>query len=88
MDDSARLTFTRGTEEEPYIVKIVGVAKSMPGLKFRFREAGIGAGGLMNGGVLMSNVNYLKYMNIPGDDDAFIDQIFVKVSENYNHTLV
>jgi len=88
LDDSARLTFTRGTEEEPYIVNIVGVAKSMPGLKFRFREAGIGAGGLMNGGVLMSNVNYLKYMNIPGDDDAFIDQIFVKVSENYNHTLV
>ena len=27
-------------------------------------------------------------MNIPGDEDAFIDQIFVKVSENYNHTLV
>ncbi|QEE15905.1 ABC transporter permease [Promethearchaeum syntrophicum] len=88
LDDSARLTFTRGTEEEPYIVNIVGVAKSMPGLKFRFREAGIGLGGMSNGGVLMSNVNYLKCMNIPGDEDAFIDQIFVKVSENYNHTLV
>ena len=88
LEDSARLTFTRGTEQEPYIVNIVGVAKSMPGLKFRFREAGIGAGGMMPGGVLMSNVNYLKCMNIPGDEDAFIDQIFVKVSENYNHTLV
>jgi len=88
LDDSARLTFTRGTEQEPFIVKVAGVAKSMPGLKFRFREAGIGAGGLMNGGVLMSDVNYLKCMNIPGDENAFIDQIFVKVAENYNHTLV
>ena len=88
LEDSARLTFTRGTEQEPYIVNIVGVAKSMPGLKFRFREAGIGAGGMMPGGVIISNVNYLKCMNIPGDEDAFIDQIFVKVSENYNHTLV
>jgi ABC-type antimicrobial peptide transport system permease subunit len=60
----------------------------MPGLKFRFRESGIGLGGMSNGGVLMSNVNYLKCMNIPGDEEAFIDQIFVKVSENYNHTLV
>ncbi len=88
LDASARLTFTRGTEQEPYIVNIVGVAKSMPGLKFRFREAGIGAGGMMAGGVLMSNVNYLKCMNIPGDEDAFIDQIFVKVQNGYNHTLV
>ena len=59
LGDSARLTFTRGTEQEPYIVNIVGVAKSMPGLKFRFREAGIGAGSMSAGGVLMSNVNYL-----------------------------
>ena len=88
LEDSARMTFTRGTEQEPYIVNIVGVAKAMPGLKFRFREAGIGLGGMSNGGVLMSNVNYLKCMNIPGDEDAFIDQIFVKVRENYNHTLV
>ncbi|MHA1855181.1 MAG: ABC transporter permease [Promethearchaeota archaeon] len=89
LGDLARLTFSRGTEQEPYIAKIVGVAKSMPGLKNRFREAGIGGGaGMRRGGVLISNVNYIKCMNIPGDEDAYIDQIFVKVSEGYNHTII
>ncbi len=87
LGDTARLTFTRGTEQEPYIVNIAGVAKSMPGLKNRFREAGIG-GGMGRGGVIMSNVNYLKCMNIPGDEDAFIDRIFVKVQDGYNHTII
>ncbi len=32
MDDFARLTFTRGTEESAYICKVVGVLKNCPGL--------------------------------------------------------
>ncbi|WP_371803445.1 ABC transporter permease [Candidatus Lokiarchaeum ossiferum] len=84
-DDLARLTFTRGTEESAYICKVVGVLKNCPGLS-RIREAGLFGGG--TGGVIMSDINYIKCLNIPGGDDAFVDKIFVKVKEGYNHTII
>jgi ABC-type antimicrobial peptide transport system permease subunit len=80
LGDLARLTFTRGTEQEPVIAKIVGVASNMPGLtdiaESQFRAQG--------GGVIISDDNYIKYFNIPGGDMAYIDRIFVKVRSGYN----
>lgn len=84
LGDVARLTFTRGTEEEPFICRVVGVAKSMPGTQGRFSESGIGSA-FRRGGVLMSADNYIKCMNVPGGEDAYIDQIFVKVQSGYDH---
>ena len=80
LGDSARLTFTRGTEEEAVVATIVGVAKNMPGLN-RFKEQ---AFQVQNGGVICSAENYIRYFNIPGDNNAFIDRIFVKVREGYD----
>ncbi len=87
LGDVARLTFTRGTEEEPFICRVVGVAKSMPGMDGRFSESGIGST-FRAGGVLISAENYIKGMNVPGDEDAYIDKIFVKVQNGYNSTIV
>ncbi|MHA1672624.1 MAG: ABC transporter permease [Promethearchaeota archaeon] len=87
LGDVARLTFTRGTEEEPFICRVVGVAKSMPGMDGRFSESGIGST-FFAGGVLISAENYIKCMNVPGDEDAYIDKIFVKVQNGYNSTIV
>ncbi|TFH29094.1 MAG: FtsX-like permease family protein, partial [Promethearchaeota archaeon] len=83
LGDVARLTFTRGTEEEPYICRVVGVAKSMPGMQGRFSESGIGSA-FREGGVLISAHNYIRAMNIPGGKDAYIDKIFVKVQTGFN----
>ncbi|MHA1618501.1 MAG: ABC transporter permease [Promethearchaeota archaeon] len=87
LGDVARLTFTRGTEEEPFICRVVGVAKSMPGMDGRFSESGIGST-FMAGGVLISAQNYIRGMNIPGEEQAYIDKIFVKVQDGYNSTIV
>jgi len=57
LGDIARLTFQRGTEEEPFLGRVVGVAKSMPGTQGRFAENGLGTAFRM-GGVLISSENY------------------------------
>ncbi|MHA1775418.1 MAG: hypothetical protein DRO88_02190 [Promethearchaeia archaeon] len=83
LGDIARLTFTRGTEEEPFLCRIVGVAKAMPGMQSRFAESGLGST-LRAGGVLISPQHYTKCMNIPGEDDAYLDKVFIKVKTGYN----
>ncbi|MCF2141515.1 MAG: ABC transporter permease [Candidatus Lokiarchaeota archaeon] len=83
LGDIARLTITRGTEEEPFLCRIVGVAKSMPGMQSRFSESGIGAA-FRAGGVLISPEHYTECMNIPGGNDAFLDKIFIKVKSGYD----
>ncbi len=81
LGDSARINVQRGDEQEVVITTIVGVASSMPGLN-RFKE---NVNQAYDGGVICSDDNYIKYFNIPGGDEAYIDRIFVKVKEGVNH---
>lgn len=83
LGDIVRLTFTRGTEEEPFLCRVVGVAKAMPGMQSRFAESGLGSA-FRAGGVLISPEHYTECMNIPGGDDAYLDKIFIKVKNGYD----
>lgn len=77
LGDKIRITIHREAEVESYPFKVVGMASSMPGFSDRFSGSQTGAS---NGGVLISQENYMKIMNIP--KLAFVDRIFIKLQKN------
>lgn len=75
LGEEIRITFTRGDEIEYVPFLIAGIANTMPGFS-RFKSSVSAAD---RGGVLISQENFIEYMDIP--EPAFIDKIFIKLIE-------
>jgi len=74
LGEEIRITFTRGDEVEYVPFFIAGIANTMPGFS-RFKSSVSAAN---RGGVLISQENFIEYMDIP--EPAFIDKIFIKLT--------
>ncbi len=74
--EEIRITFTRGTEIEYVPFFIVGISNAMPGFA-DFKASIMYAEG---GGVMISQENYIEYMDIP--EPAWVDKIYVKLAED------
>ena len=71
-----RIVIYRGDESEIYTFNIVGIAAHMPGFSDEFSRASRNAA---NGGVMISQENYIQLMDIP--PIPYLDKIFIKLTE-------
>ena len=76
LGEEIRITITRGDEIEYVPFFIIGIADALPGFS-RFKSSVTAASG---GGVLISQENYVEYMDIP--EPAWIDKIFIKLADD------
>ena len=82
-NDLVRLVVQRGDESEIYTFRVVGIAAAMPGFFDYFKRSRSSA---QMGGVMISDENYIKIMDIP--PIPYLDKIFIKlVSNDYSISL-
>ena len=82
-NDLVRLVVQRGDESEIYTFRVVGIAAAMPGFFDYFKRSRSSA---QMGGVMISDENYIKIMDIP--PIPYLDKIFIKlVSNDYSTSL-
>jgi ABC-type antimicrobial peptide transport system permease subunit len=73
LGDQIRITFTRGSESNIVPFTVVGIAGQMPGFS-SFKSSQTYASG---GGVMISQANYEKFMQLP--TPTYVEKIFIKV---------
>ncbi|MCP4761831.1 MAG: FtsX-like permease family protein [archaeon] len=78
LNDKVRLSFQRGDEQSIEEFVIVGVASKLSGFT-RFKEGGFGGG---TNGVLISQNNYINYMEIP--NPVWVSKVFINIREDYS----
>ncbi|MEJ2249339.1 MAG: FtsX-like permease family protein [Candidatus Lokiarchaeota archaeon] len=79
LGDLIRIIVHRGDELEIFPFKIAGVAATIPGFSDFFQRSARGA---ENGGVILSQENYIKIMEIP--TNSYVNKFFIKLREDTN----